>query len=52
MSGGHYSLVKNVRVSDATIKMLGRWQSSAYQLYIRTPREQLAGVSLTLVKNM
>jgi len=39
-------------VSDATIKMLGRWQSSAYQLYIRTPRKQLAGVSLALVRNM
>ena len=38
-------------VSDATIKMLGRWQSSAYQLYIRTPRNQLAGVSQALFKN-
>ena len=26
-------------VSDAVIKMLGRWKSSAYQLYIKTPRD-------------
>ncbi len=25
-------------VEDSTIKMLGRWKSSAYQLYIKTPR--------------
>ena len=36
-------------VADATIKMLGRWKSSAYQLYIRTPRDQLAGVSRVMV---
>ena len=35
-------------ISDATIKMLGRWRSSAYQLYIKTPREQLAAYSHTL----
>lgn len=27
------------------IKMLGRWESEAYHLYIRTPRESLAAVS-------
>lgn len=36
-------------VEDATIKMLGRWKSSAYQLYIKTPREQLALISEKLV---
>ena len=36
-------------VPDSTIKMLGRWESSAYTLYIRTPREALASVSRTLV---
>ena len=36
-------------VEETTIKMLGRWKSSAYQLYIRTPREQLAAVSGRLV---
>ena len=24
-------------INDATIKMLGRWKSEAYQLYIKTP---------------
>lgn len=35
-------------IGDATIKMLGRWESSAYQLYIRTPRDELARFSLVL----
>ncbi len=26
-------------MEDSTIKMLGRWWSSAYQLYVRTPQE-------------
>lgn len=39
-------------VSDAMIKMLGRWKSSAYQLYIKTPRDHLARISMELVKNM
>ena len=39
-------------VSDAVIKMLGRWKSSAYQLYIKTPRDQLAKILMELVKNM
>ena len=32
-------------VSDAVIKMLGRWESSAYTLYVRTPRSQLCTVT-------
>ena len=32
-------------IGDAMIKMLGRWKSSAYLLYIKAPRNQLAGVS-------
>ena len=35
-------------ISDATIKMLGRWKSSAYQSYIKTPRAQLAAYSRNL----
>ena len=35
-------------LSDSTIQMLGRWSSSAYLLYIRTPREQLAKFSEAL----
>ena len=32
-----------------TIKMLGRWESSAYALYIRTPAEELAEESARLL---
>ena len=32
-------------VEDSLIKMLGWWQSSAYQIYIKTPQEVLAGIS-------
>ena len=32
------------------IKMLGRWSSDAYQVYIRTPRETLAAVSRTIAQ--
>ena len=35
-------------VEDSTIKMLGRWKSEAYQVYIKTPREQLAAISKVL----
>ncbi len=35
-------------VPDSTIKMLGRWESSAYLLYIRTPRDHLASISAVL----
>ena len=35
-------------LNDSTIQMLGRWQSSAYKLYIRTPREKLASFSAIL----
>ena len=33
---------------DPTIQMLGRWSSSAYRVYIKTPREQLANFSAVL----
>ena len=35
-------------ISEATIKMLGRWKSSAYLRYIKTPRGQLASISSSL----
>ena len=35
-------------LQDSLIKMLGRWESSAYQRYIRTPRDSLAAVSCQL----
>ena len=46
---GAATTAKENDVSDVHIKMLGRWQSSAYQLYIRTPQEQLAKLSKQLV---
>ena len=36
-------------INDATIKMLGRWKSEVYQLYIKTTREQLAAVTKRLL---
>ena len=38
-----------VGVEASTIKMIGRWESSAYQRYLRTPRETLAAISTRLV---
>ena len=35
-------------IGDATIKILGRWKSSAYHVYIKTPREKLAGFAKVL----
>ena len=35
-------------VEDSVIKILGRWQSSAYQVYVKLPRESLAMVSRRL----
>ena len=32
-------------MQDSLIKTLGRWQSSAYTVYVRTPREVLQGVA-------
>jgi hypothetical protein len=39
------STVAAAGVQDSLIRILGRWQSSAYQLYVRIPRESLASVS-------
>lgn len=37
-------------LEDSLIKTLGRWRSSAYQTYVRIPRERLATVSKQLAK--
>ena len=37
-------------VEDSLIKTLGRWESSAYLLYIQVPRERLADLSVVLAK--
>ncbi len=36
-------------IPDHMIKTLGRWESEAYTLYVRTDREALARISQTLV---
>ena len=38
-------------IQDSLIKTMGRWESSAYTLYIRTPRETLCAVAGTLVSS-
>ena len=35
-------------IQDSLIKTMGRWESVAYQLYVRTPRAQLLSVSQAL----
>lgn len=42
---------KEKGIDDIHIKMLGRWKSSAYQLYIRPPQQHLAKLSKRLVSN-
>ena len=37
-------------VPDSLIQMLGRWESAAYTLYIRTPPSVLYSVSRTLAR--
>ena len=46
---GAATSAKQSGISDLHIKMLGRWQSSAYETYIKTPRSQLADFSKQLV---
>ena len=48
---GAATTAKEAGISDIHIKMLGRWKSSAYQLYVRTPRDQLARLSEQMVAN-
>ena len=38
-------------VEDSTIQTLGRWHSGAFLQYIRTPREQLARLSVVLASS-
>jgi hypothetical protein len=48
---GAATSAKDAGISDAHIKMLGRWRSEAYQLYVRTPKEQLAKLSKQLASS-
>ena len=45
---GAATTAKEAGISDVHIKMLGRWKSEAYQLYVRTPRDRLAKLSKQL----
>ena len=49
---GAATTAKEAGISDVHIKMLGRWKSNAYQLYVRTPREKLALLSKQLVSKL
>ncbi len=42
---GAATTAAQVGIPDHTIKMLGRWESSAYTLYVRTPSSELANIS-------
>lgn len=46
---GAATLAQQAGIVDTQIKMLGRWQSNAYQQYMRTPREELARLSKQLI---
>ena len=35
-------------LEDSVIKALGRWESSAFQVYVRTPRDRLDSISQLL----
>ena len=45
---GAATTAAKVGLEDSVIKMLGRWESTAYQRYIHTPRDTLAAISVRL----
>jgi len=45
---GAATTAAQANIPDACIKMLGRWQSNAYQRYIKTPPQELAKFSMIL----
>ena len=47
---GAATTAAQVGLEDSVVKMLGRWESSAYHCYIQTPRETLASLSACLAK--
>ena len=46
---GAATAAANAGFEDSVIRTLGRWNSSAFQSYIRTPREHLAPLSSRLI---
>ena len=47
---GAATTAAKVGLEDSVIKMLGRWESTAYQRYIHTPRDTLAAISVRLAE--
>ena len=47
---GAATSAKQAGISDTHIKTLGRWQSDAYQRYIRTSPQELASLSKQLIQ--
>ena len=47
---GAVTIVAARGVPAEVIMTLGRWKSAAYKLYIRLPRDQLAGISQALAR--
>ena len=45
---GAATTAASVGIEDSTIRTMGRWSSSAFLVYIRTPREHLASFSRVL----
>ncbi len=39
-------------IADSTIQVLGQWKSAAFLRFIKTPHQDLAPYSLTLVRHM
>ena len=48
---GAATTAAGVGVEDSLIKMLERWQSTAYSKYLRIPPDDLADVSARLVSH-
>ena len=49
---GAATTAKDAGISHVHVKMLGRWKSNAYQLYVRTSSDKLAGLSKQLVSKV
>ena len=49
---GAATTVANSGLQDSLIKTLGQWESSAYALYIRTPKKTLCPVSRSLTETV
>ena len=47
---GAATTAANCGIQDSLIRTMGRWESSAYTLHIRTPRERICTVAATLVQ--